>query len=315
MHLLDRAGPESYPVFLRPLKNIGKCLSFVTVTFQSYARVIVRYNLADLHIHSFCSDGLRTPTQTVEEARDAGIQALSLTDHDTVDGIDEALRAGEALGLEVVPGAELSAHVKEREVHILAYCLEWQAAKLANYLTLLGRQRYDRGIAIVERLNNLGVELTLEDVLSETSGNSLGRPHIAAAMVNRGLVASKDEAFNHYLGDRSPAYEPKPYMAAGDVIELIHRVKGVAFLAHPGTSLSESVIAQLVDSGLDGVEIFHPAHQAPQIEYYTQLVERYGLLQSGGSDSHGNPESARIGEYGIGYEAIEALRERAASYA
>jgi predicted metal-dependent phosphoesterase TrpH len=275
---------------------------------------MVRYNLADLHTHSFCSDGLRTPTQAVEEACAAGLQALSLTDHDTVDGIGEALDAGEGRGLEIVPGAELSAHVKDREVHILAYCLEWKSSTLATHLELLGRQRYDRGNAIVERLNSLGIQLTLEDVLKEANGGSLGRPHIAAAMVNRGLVANRDQAFDQYLGDRSPAFEPKPYMAAGDVIDLIHGVKGVAVLAHPGTSLSEPVIAQLVDSGLDGVEVFHPAHQAPQIEYYIQLAERYSLLQSGGSDSHGNPEGSRIGDCGIGYEAIEALRERAATY-
>ena len=134
-------------------------------------------------------------------------------------------------------------------------------------------------------------------------------------MVNRGLVANKDEAFDRYLGDRSPAFEPKPYMAAGDVIDLIHGVKGVAVLAHPGTSLSELVIAPLVDLGLDGVEVFHPAHQPPQIEYYIQLAGRYDLLQSGGSDSHGNSAGSRIGDCGIAYEAIAAQRERAACYA
>ena len=276
---------------------------------------MARYNLADLHTHSFCSDGLRTPAQAVEEACKAGLQALSLTAHDPVDGIDEALEAGEKQGLEIIPGTELSAHIKDREVHILAYCMEWRDPSLSTYLEQLGRQRYDRGIAIVERLNNLGIELSLEDVLGEASGSSLGRPHIAAAMVNRGLVANKDEAFDRYLGDRSPAFEPKPYMAAGDVIDLIHSVKGVAVLAHPGTSLSELIISQLVNSGLDGVEVFHPAHQPPQIEYYMQLAGRYDLLQSGGSDSHGNSDGSRIGDCGIGYEAIAALRERAASYA
>ena len=275
----------------------------------------MRYNLADLHTHSFCSDGLRTPTQAAEEAREAGLQALSLTDHDTVEGIDEAIDAGSQMGLQVVPGAELSAHVKDREVHILAYCLEWKSSRLLAYLRQLGQQRYDRGAAIVDRLNHLGLELTLDDVLRESSGGSLGRPHIASAMVNQGLVSSKDEAFDQYLGDRSPAFEPKPYMAASDVIDLIHTVKGVAVLAHPGKSLSELVIEQLVEVGLDGVEVFHPAHHAPQIEHYSKLATRYGLLQSGGSDSHGDADGSRIGDYGIGFEAVEAMRERAATYA
>ncbi|NKB67647.1 MAG: PHP domain-containing protein [Candidatus Latescibacteria bacterium] len=275
----------------------------------------MRYNLADLHLHTFCSDGLRTPTQAVEDACQAGLKAISLTDHDTVEGIDEAIEAGTRLKLEIVPGAELSAHISRREVHILAYCLDWKAPQLLAHLLLLVEQRRQRGTLIVERLNGLGLELSLEDVLKETSGGPLGRPHVAAAMVNRGLVANKDEAFSRYLGDRSPAFQPKPYIGAAEVIDLIHQVGGVAVLAHPGTSVSENLIAQLVDVGLDGLEVYHPAHRPQQIEYYMQLAQRYGLLQSGGSDSHGGPEGTRIGDYGIGYEAIEALRERAATYA
>ena len=186
---------------------------------------------------------------------------------------------------------------------------------MTNYLQKLVKQRFERGTAIVERLNRLGVEITLDQVLKEANGGSLGRPHVAAAMVNHGLVSSKDQAFDRYLGDRSPAFEPKPYNAAADVIDMIHQVHGVAVLAHPGTSLKEPVISKLVDAGLDGVEVFHPAHQAPQIEYYTELAGRYGLLQSGGSDSHGDPDGSRIGDYGIGCEAVDAMRQRAASYA
>lgn len=275
----------------------------------------MRYNLADLHVHTLCSDGLRTPTQAVEEAHEAGLQALGLTDHDTVDGLPEANEAGARLGIEIVTGTELSAHIKEREVHILGYCFDWQDSDLIANLNQVHQHRYERGIAIVERLNDLGVDVTIEEVLNQAKGSPLGRPHIAAAMVERGLVRSKDEAFNRYIGDRGPAFSPKPYTAATDVIDLIHRARGVSILAHPGASLPESIVTQLVDGGLDGIEVFHPAHQPPQIEYYMQLVNRFNLLMSGGSDSHGDAEGARIGEYGIGYEAIEAMRKRAASFA
>lgn len=275
----------------------------------------MRYNLADLHVHSLCSDGLQTPTQAVEEAFSAGLQALSLTDHDTVEGIPEALDVGARLGIEIIPGTELSAHVDDREVHLLGYCFDWQDAHLNATLSQVHQGRHNRGIAIVERLNNLGLGVTLEEVLDQAQGSPLGRPHIAAAMVDRGLVANNDEAFSLYIGDRGPAFRPKPYTAAEDVIGLIHRVKGVVVLAHPGTSLPEAVIARLVDGGLDGIEVFHPAHQPPQIDYYTQLARRYNLLTSGGSDSHGSSEGVRIGEYGIGYEAVTAMRERAAIYA
>lgn len=274
----------------------------------------MRYNLADLHVHTLCSDGLRTPTQAVEEARMAGLQALSLTDHDTVDGLPEALEAGARLGVEIVVGTELSAHIKEREVHLLGYCFDWQDSDLNTTLNQVHQRRYERGIAIIERLNDLGLSVSIEEALNQAKGSPLGRPHIAAAMVDCGLVSSKDEAFIRYIGDRGPAYSPKPYTAAADVIDLIHRAGGVAVLAHPGSSLSEAIVVQLVDSGLDGIEVFHPAHQPPQIEYYTQLVKRFGLLMAGGSDSHGEADGTRIGEYGIGYEAIEAMRQRAAAY-
>ena len=274
----------------------------------------MRYNLADLHTHSFCSDGLRTPTQAVEEASNAGVQALSLTDHDTVDGIDEALKAGSRLGIEVIPGLELSAHIDNREVHILGYCLDWKAPELLEHSILLRQRRRDRGIAIVERLNNLGIELTVEEVLSQASGGLVGRPHIAAAMVDRGVVANKEEAFDRFLGDRAPAVVPKPYTAAAEVIDLVHQAGGVAVIAHPGKSLSETLIARMVEWGLDGIEVYHPSHQPHQIEYYTQLAEDYGLVESGGSDSHGEVDGVRIGDCGIGCEAIEVMRTRAATY-
>jgi predicted metal-dependent phosphoesterase TrpH len=275
----------------------------------------MRYNLADLHMHSLCSDGLRTPAQAVEEACRAGLQAMSLTDHDTVQGLPEALETGQKLDMEVIPGAELSAHVGEREVHLLAYCINWNNSQLNSLLDQVYRVRRERGIAIVERLNNLGLLVSLEEVLSQAGGSPLGRPHIAAVMVERGLVATKDEAFTRYIGDRGPAFEPKPHISAQEIIALIHRTGGVAILAHPGPSLPEMVIQQLIGYGLDGIEVFHPAHQPPQIDYYMQLVEKCGLLKSGGSDSHGDPQGPRIGDCGIGYEAIEAMRERAATYA
>ncbi|MDP6698219.1 MAG: PHP domain-containing protein, partial [Candidatus Latescibacteria bacterium] len=177
----------------------------------------MRYNLADLHMHSFCSDGLRTPTQAVEEACAAGLQAMSLTDHDTVEGIPEATAAGERLGMEVVPGTELSAHVRDREVHILAYCIDCSDDQLGNSLEQSFASRHERGVAIVEKLNVLGLSVSLDDVLSQAKGSPLGRPHIAAAMVENGLVADKDEAFNRYIGDRGPAFKPKPYTAAETV--------------------------------------------------------------------------------------------------
>ena len=276
---------------------------------------VVQYNLADLHTHSFCSDGLRTPTQAVEEAAAAGVAALSLTDHDTVEGVAEALQAGAAHSIEVVPGTELSAHIEDREVHLLAYCLDYVSASLAAYVKLVHQRRLDRGAAIIERLNQLGVEVALEDVLVRADGGPLGRPHIAAAMVASGAVRDKEEAFSRFIGDRRPADVQKPRTPSGDVIAMVHDLGGVVILAHPGLSVSDTAIQSLVDVGLDGIEVYHPSHQPPQIEHLTELAVRLKLLTTGGSDSHGEAYGARIGDCGIGCEAVEALHKRAARYA
>ena len=276
---------------------------------------MVQYNLADLHTHSLCSDGLRTPTQAVEEAAAAGVRALSLTDHDTVEGVPEALQAGAAHGIEVVPGTELSAHIDDREVHLLAYCLDHESPHLADYVRLVHERRHNRGSAIVERLNQLGVHVTLEDVLIRADGGPLGRPHIAAAMVACGAVSNKEEAFSRFIGDRRPADVQKPRTPSADVIAMVHDLGGVVILAHPGLSVSDATIQSLVDVGLDGIEVYHPSHQPPQIEHLNELALRLQILTSGGSDSHGEAYGARIGDCGIGCEAVEALHKRAARYA
>lgn len=287
----------------------------LTPSFLDAIGYSLRYNLADLHIHSVCSDGLHTPTQIVEEARAVGVGAISLTDHDTAAGTDEAMAAGERLGVQVIPGIELSAHIDEREIHLLGYFYDREDAKLVEHLTGLREIRRERGGAIVERLNSLGVELTIEEVLDKADGGLLGRPHVASVLVDRGSVPTKEEAFDLYLGDRKPADVPKPRTPYGEVIELIHQLRGVAVLAHPGGSANEALISRLAKAGLDGIEVYHPAHLPTRIEHYTEMLARHGLLPSGGSDSHGEPDGARVGDCGIGCEAIEALSTRAATYA
>jgi len=293
----------------RPVGRGEAALSLHTTEY------LLRYNLADLHIHSVCSDGLRTPTQVVEEAHAAGVGAISLTDHDTAAGTDEAIAAGERLGVRVIPGIELSAHIDGREIHLLAYFCDRRDTRLLEHLAGLRLIRRERGGAIVERLNALGVELTIEEVLSKADGGLLGRPHVAAVLVDRGAVPTKEEAFDRYLGDRKPADVPKPRNPYGEIIELIHQLRGVAVLAHPGGSVHDGVIARLAMAGLDGIEVYHPGHLPPRIEHLTEMSQRYGLLPSGGSDSHGEPDGAQVGDCGIGCEAIEALSARAATYA
>lgn len=275
----------------------------------------MRYNLADLHTHSFCSDGLRTPTQAVQEAHAAGLRALSLTDHDTVEGTEEALHAGKSLGVEIIPGSELSAHVGDREVHLLAYMIDWADKNLNESLNRVQDVRYKRGIAIVEQLTKMGISITIDEILKQANGSPLGRPHIASVLINKGVVANKDEAFLRFLGDRAPAFQSKPNIPAEDVIDVVHQSGGIVVLAHPGQTLSDSVFSHLVSAGLDGIEIYHPSHQPPQIDFYTKLANQNKLVMSGGSDSHGNEQGTKIGDFGISYEAIDAMRTRAERYA
>ena len=272
------------------------------------------YDLADLHVHTYCSDGLRTPTEAVEEARNAGVRIMGLTDHDSVSGIDEATAVGQDLGVRLVPGTELSAQLNGREIHLLAYFIDWQSQALADYLAMFRERRHARGVAIVERLNDLGIQLTIEDVLAQAEGGLVGRPHVAAAMVKHGAAASKEEAFDRYIGDRKPAVVAKPNAAAKDVICMVQRLGGVAVLAHPGASCPEALVTQLVEAGLDGIEVFHPAHLPEQIDHYSQLVQRFGLVASGGSASHGEPAGATSGSCGSGRDAVDALEARASTH-
>ena len=258
------------------------------------------------------SDGLRTPAQAISEATAGGVRVLSLTDHDTVEGIDEALEAAEGTDVEFVPGTELSAHMASREVHLLAYFIDWRSESLTRFLSSMRQHRRDRSDAIVARLNDLGVGVTVDDVLHQAGEGVIGRPHVAAALVERGAVASKEEAFDRYIGDRGPAAVPKPRTPAESVIALVHELGGVAVIAHPGASFLDSEVRELVSCGLDGIEVYHPSHQPAQIQHYTNLAEHLGVLPSGGSDSHGEADGSRIGDCGIGCEAVEALRERAA---
>ena len=200
--------------------------------------------------------------------------------------------------MEVVPGTELSAHIREREVHILAYCNRLPRRPAWHDPRTVFSSPLPAGGCDHQSTQRMGLTVSLDDVLSQANGSPLGRPHIAAAMVQNGLVANRDEAFSRYIGDHGPAFKPKPYTAAKDLIALIHRTGGVAVLAHPSISLPESIIEQLVAYGLDGIEVFHPAHQPAQMDFYDQFADRYGLIKSGGSDSHGDSHGTRIGDYG-----------------
>jgi 3',5'-nucleoside bisphosphate phosphatase len=246
----------------------------------------------DLHAHSTASDGAATPAALVVAARQARLTAIALTDHDTVAGVRAAIAAAEGNGLRVVPGVELSAVDASGETHLLGLHLadlEALDARLAE----LRDMRRTRAERIVQRLNALGVRVTIEDVLEQAAGGAIGRPHVARALIANGWAADMRSAFDRYLAAGRPAFVAKDRLSLADAIGMVHRAGGVAVLAHPGASATPERLKALAALGLDGVEVRHPSHDEAEIARILALTERLGLLPSGGSDWHGQPDGSR----------------------
>jgi predicted metal-dependent phosphoesterase TrpH len=250
--------------------------------------------LIDLHLHSTRSDGSSTPEEVVQRAAGLDLKIISLTDHDSVSGVSGAQEAGEALGVQVVPGAELSAQHDGRDVHILAYFVDHTSESLIHSLAQYQDERRNRAERIVKKLNRLGVKVTFEQVLAKADGASIGRPHIADVLVEEGVCFSPNEAFYKYLGYGKAAYEDKYMMSPSEAVEVIHEAGGVAVLAHPVLYQSDTLLPGLVEEGLDGIEVWHIKHKAEDSRRYSVFAEEHGLLQSGGSDCHGDARGDAI---------------------
>ena len=246
--------------------------------------------VADLHAHTTASDGLLSPSELVAQAKTAGLAAIAITDHDTVDGVAEAIAAaGEAI--RVIPGIELSGTVGEREAHVLGYFVDPTSSSLLRALADFRRQRIDRMGRFADRLTALGLPLTLEQILAETSGGAAGRPHVARAMVRRGYVASVGEAFERFLTAGCPTFVPKTEFSPEACIAVIRDAGGVASLAHPyGTGDPESFATRLKAVGLTGLEVEYGAYGEDQRAVLREIAARNGLVATGGSDYHGSTD-------------------------
>jgi predicted metal-dependent phosphoesterase TrpH len=273
----------------------------------------------DLHAHTTASDGSLTPTELVALARERGLRALGVTDHDTVGGVEEAVAAGHLAGVEVVPGIELSVDYPHGQFHLLGYFIDPRSAVLSDRLTALQENRRTRNTRMLERLQALGLPLTLEDVVREAGGGQIGRPHMALALVRQGVVASTQEAFDRYLADGRPGHVPKLKLPPEEAIPLIHAAGGRAVLAHPyslrfpDTAAFDVEIARLREAGLDGLEAYYSQHTPEQTARFLALAARVGLLVTGGSDFHGRSKPhVHLGVVHDGQalpdELLEALR-------
>ena len=252
----------------------------------------------DMHMHTTFSDGHYTPTELIKKVSKLNIDKVAITDHDSVNGIPEAVEAGKKYGVEVIAGVELSTDVEDKEVHLLGYFLDIKNNELKKYLSFFREERFQRAIQIVKKLNAMGHSITIEDVLKFAKGSALGRPHLAMAMIERGIVADYYEAFQKFLRDGGPAYERKIHISPQSALKLISDSGGLSFIAHPG-HLKESILMTLINSGIDGIEVNHPSHNEYQKKFYRGIVNQYCLLESGGSDFHGGKkdDDDNLGKY------------------
>lgn len=269
---------------------------------------------ADLHTHTHYSDGVHSPEELVIKAKNAGIHYLAVTDHDNVDAVEETIEHGKRLGVEIIPGCEISSEHNGKETHILAYFIDYKNEELLDYLRNFRKERVKRAEKIVQKLNEMKIPVQLSEVLKHVKGNgSVGRPHIAIALVEGDHVDNYYEVFNNYIGDDKPAYVKKPNISSCDAIKLINRCGGLSFIAHPGKNLRDSnTLFELIESGIDGIEVVHPSHTDYDIEYFSSITGQYFLLESGGSDYHGgriNDDSV-LGKFFIGEKKISAMKTR-----
>jgi len=276
----------------------------------------------DLHSHTTASDGSLTPTELVALARESGLRAVAISDHDTVDGVAEALAAGEKVGMEVVPGVELSTDLRGVTVHVLGYYLDIDNPTLKEKLDWAKGVRAQRNDKIVARFNELGIEMTLDEVRAEAGSDVVGRPHFAAVLVNKGVVEKYQDAFDIYLDRAGKAYIPKFRFTPEESVGLIKQAGGLPVLAHPGEYSKwsymalDDAIADLCDLGLVGLEVLYTKHNPSQTAIYMDIACRRGLLPTGGSDFHGKTKPHIKLGYGTGdlavpYRWLSALKKKA----
>ncbi|QHW35346.1 PHP domain-containing protein [Paenibacillus rhizovicinus] len=265
---------------------------------------------ADLHTHTTASDGMQRPADNVAIAKAKGLAAIAITDHDTVDGIDEAMEAGERLGITVVPGVEISTVAEGIDIHVLGYYMDWKDSGWRSKLERLLTLREQRNEMIIEKLNGLGMAVTLQDIEDEARAHgkdsgSMGRPHIAAVLIKKGYVGSMQEAFDRYLAQGAAAYANPPRLHPFEALAWIREAGGTSVIAHPGLYGNDELVREIVADGAQGIEVYHSDHDEADEARYLKLAEEFGLIVTGGSDFHGERQGV-IFHGDIGSRTVDA---------
>jgi len=267
----------------------------------------------DLHIHTTYSDSTLTPSEVVDIAIQKGFSAISITDHDCVDGIEPALKSSEGCGLEVIPGVELTAEMDNLEIHILGYLIDYKKGWFMERLKQIREARVNRIYEMTKRLRDHGVNISAGTVFNISGPGAVGRLHLATALYNEGHVSSIGEAFKKYIGNGSPFYVKKLRFTPREAVKMIKDLGGVAVLAHPYTVGNDGIIPSLVDEGIRGIEVYHTDHPNNVMLHYEQMASRYGLLTTGGSDCHGEGKGGvLLGRIKVPYRVVDSLKSEAA---
>jgi len=268
----------------------------------------------DLHTHTTASDGTYAPRDLVAEAASRGVRVLAVTDHDSTEGLAEAIKEAERRRpLEVVPGIEINCDVEGAEIHVLGYLMDWQAEWFQDFCREQRRERRARVHRIVERLAAIGMPLDADEVFAIVKEGSAGRPHVAQVMVARGYVKTVREAFDKYLGSGKPGHVPRKKVTPEDAVRMIRKAGGVPVFAHPGLADRDELIPGLIAAGLMGIECYYTEHSAAQRASYLQICKDHDLVATGGSDFHGpKVRAATLGSPSVPMAAVDGLRAKAA---
>lgn len=268
---------------------------------------------ADLHIHTTASDGSDTPEEVVRKALNVGLRAIAISDHDNLSGVKRAQMAARGFQLEVLSGVEVNTYFEGKELHILGYLINPDNQDFLNKLKEFQGERVERIRQMLTKLKTLKVHISFDRVMEIASGASVGRPHVAQAMVEGGYVASKKEAFSLYIGAGKKAFIPREKLTPRDAIRLILHSGGVPVMAHPGIARIDRMLPDLISAGLKGLEVWHFNHTPLMVEHYLKIAKHYNLIATGGSDYHGAGHDTcnRLGAAFAPYESVQQLKELA----